>query len=398
MDRLPRRPEHMIQRGGPAKTDIETSLAPGHAPAPGLSRRRMREVCGWLLLGALGVFALACSDPAYPDGMRCSEAQTCPPHQMCDLDGTCRDSSSPAPGADASPSPVEDASPSPPVEDASPSPSVDARPSPIPDAGPDAGERCQEIDIDCGGPQCGRCDDDEPCAQASDCAAGACVDGLCASQASCDVLRQVSPDVPSGTYTIEPEGIEQPFPVYCEMAGDAGWTLVLKIDGEKNTFLYNSAHWTNESDFGSNTDLSLTEAKSPAFRTVLMTQVRVVMRDGGTDRDLAVSFEQPLSTLSTLHALFTGPFRGTNNSRDEWLGLVASGSLQTRCQRQGLNNGATGQALRIGIFGNEQNHCLSCDSFVGIGHSSIASGNVARSDDSGAGGRDTRTFSFVYVR
>lgn len=388
MDLLPRRPEHIIQRGGPAKPDIETSLAPGHAPARGLPRRGMREVCGWLLLGALGVFALACSDPAYPDGMRCSEAQTCPPHQMCDLDGTCRDASSPAPGADARPSPVEDARPS---------PSVDATPSPIPDASPDAGERCQKTDIDCGGPQCGGCADDEPCAQASDCAAGACVDGRCASQASCDVLRQVSPDVPSGTYTIEPEGIEQSFPVYCEMTGDAGWTLVLKIDGEENTFLYNSTHWTNKSNFGSNTDLSLTEAKSPAFWTVPMTQVRVVMRDGGTDRDLAVSFEQPPSTL---HALFAGPFRATNNSRDEWLGLVASGSLQTRCQRQGLNNGATGQALRIGIFGNQEDQCVSCDSLLGIGHSSIASGNVAYEqwDDSGAGGRDTRTFSFVYVR
>lgn len=271
----------------------------------------------------------------------------------------------------------------------------------VPASCTDSTRNGEETDIDCGGPVCGKCDDARLCDQASDCAAGACVDGRCASQVSCDVLRRVSPDVPSGTYTIDPEGNDQPFAVYCEMTGvDEGWTLALKIDGNQGTFVHGSALWTSTDAFGAATDLTLVEAKSPAFSTVAMTQVRVVMREGGVDRNLTAGFNPPPSSPTTLRALFTGSYYPTSNPRSEWLGLVASGSLQTNCQQQGLNTVVAGQALRIGIFGNQEGDCNSCDSFLGIGHTSVASGNIAAAayDNSGAGGRDTRTFSFVFVR
>lgn len=425
----------------------------------------------WLLLGALGSFLGACFEPRYPEGIPCSEARTCPPSQICDVDGICRVSPSPLPVRDAS---------VPQVPDARAPLMSDAQAPVAPDASaPDASERCvgdeqcpdgmscspegaciapacddrrrngtesdidcggicpacttggrcnthddcqsgscadftcvaasctdgiknaEETDIDCGGPACGKCEDARLCNQASDCAAGACVDGRCASQASCDVLRRVSPDAPSGTYTIDPEGTGQPFPVYCDMVGgDEGWTLVLKIDGTQDTFRYDAALWTNTTALGNATDLTASEAKSPAFWTVPMTQVRVVMREAGDDRNMTVSFNPALSNPTTLRALFLGPYYPTNNPRSAWLGLVSSGSLQTNCQQQGLNNTVAGQAMRIGIFGNQEANCLSCDSSLGIGHTSFASGNMAAAayDDSGAGGRATRTFSFVFVR
>jgi hypothetical protein len=168
-------------------------------------------------------------------------------------------------------------------------------------------------------------------------------------------------------------------------------TLGLKVDGNQGTFVHGSALWTSTDALGVATDLTLVEAKSPAFWTVPMTQVRVVMRDRSVDRNLTAGFNPPPGTPTTLRALFVGPYYPTSNPRSAWLGLVSSGSLQTNCQQQGLNAVVAGQALRIGIFGNQEADCNSCDSFLGIGHTSYASGNIAAAayDNSGAGGRDT---------
>ncbi|KAL9980274.1 hypothetical protein ACROYT_G008835 [Oculina patagonica] len=46
--------------------------------------------------------------------------------------------------------------------------------------------------------------------------------------------------------------------VYCHMSdaglgaqcGGGGWTLVMKIDGSKNTFHYDSSYWSDKNDYG----------------------------------------------------------------------------------------------------------------------------------------------------
>ena len=66
-------------------------------------------------------------------------------------------------------------------------------------------------------------------------------------------------------------------------------------------------------------------------------------------------------------------YRSTNLGRDEWKKLVGpQASLQNNCEREGFN--AKGDRrffylskARIGIIGNQENHCNSPDSRIGFG-------------------------------
>ena len=146
-----------------------------------------------LALATMLVLA-GCFNPTYPENLPCSEADTCPPSQQCDLStGICRKQM-------------------PPIDpDARVSEPIDAPVSEPIDAGvPDAVTRCEErgqcqagqvceldrgecvvasctdtaqngneTDIDCGGSDCPRCAAGARCELPSDCLNDACNDGRC---------------------------------------------------------------------------------------------------------------------------------------------------------------------------------------------------------------------------
>ena len=78
---------------------------------------------------------------------------------------------------------------------------------------------------------------------------------------------------------------------------------------------------------------------------------------------------------SSLHSLISdGLYRPTSLGRNTWKSLIGSGSLQPNCNREGFNtkwsythSGLAIRAARIGILGNEQNDCITCDSRIGFG-------------------------------
>jgi len=65
-----------------------------------------------------------------------------------------------------------------------------------------------------------------------------------------------------------------------------------------------------------------------------------------------------------------GQYRATSLGRDTWKSLTGSeASLQPHCNKEGFN-ARTESSLskaRIGILGNEGNHCYRCDSRIGFG-------------------------------
>ena len=66
-----------------------------------------------------------------------------------------------------------------------------------------------------------------------------------------------------------------------------------------------------------------------------------------------------------------GKYRATSLGRNTWKKLIGSrASLQPNCNKEGLNAIGASTAhskARIGIFGNNENECNSCDSRIGFG-------------------------------
>ena len=78
-------------------------------------------------------------------------------------------------------------------------------------------------------------------------------------------------------------------------------------------------------------------------------------------------------TASSLYSLIAdGNYRSTSLGRNRWKALIGSqASLQTNCNREGFNvvsdSGDDWPRARIGIVGNNQNDCYTCDSGIGFG-------------------------------
>lgn len=239
------------------------------------------------------------------------------------------------------------------------------------------------------------------------------VDSSEPAEASCSAIRAKLGTAESGVFRIDPDG-DGPlaaFAVFCEMsADDGGWTLALKADGAKTTFAYDSPLWTNDEVLNpSSTDLSTAEAKFRSFGEVPFTQLRAAMFDGSTMRSLVL--DRPGSSL---RALFAGPAVTTNAGRAKWLSLIADASLQALCNAEGVNQEfISGNKLRIrlGIGGNEQDHCQTVNSFIGFGVTfgdtapcffgvdpGVVVGNAARTTCEAPADRSTQTVGYLFVR
>ena len=77
-------------------------------------------------------------------------------------------------------------------------------------------------------------------------------------------------------------------------------------------------------------------------------------------------------TANSLHSLIAdGQYRNTSLGRDTWKTLIGSeASLQVNCNKEGFSvvSSHSHQAkARIGILGNNENDCGSCDSRIGFG-------------------------------
>ena len=231
---------------------------------------------------------------------------------------------------------------------------------------------------------------------------GSCDSG-CAflSPTSCKELLAECPCSPSGIYEL---GATTTYQAYCEMVADGGgWTLVMKLDGNDPTFEYDAALWTSRRAFSpGQPDFDLNQAKLGSYWTVSFTELRLGMIEGGTTRWLIA----PLSADSLHAAVAPGLPIATGLRRRDWYTLVASGSLQTGCDLEGVNAAIAGGArVRIGMAADEASCGGYGDSYLGFGGISDTcggDGNITTGNVAGCGGddgdRNTATFGYVMVR
>jgi len=75
---------------------------------------------------------------------------------------------------------------------------------------------------------------------------------------------------------------------------------------------------------------------------------------------------------NSLHSLIAdGKYRATSLGRNTWKSLIGTqASLQGKCNKEGFNvvgGSISHSKARVGIIGNDQNDCASCDSRIGLG-------------------------------
>ena len=136
----------------------------------------------------------------------------------------------------------------------------------------------------------------------------------------------------------------------------------------QSTFHYNSGFWSNKEIFnlkGGKTGFDREETKLPTYWTTPFSKICLGMRINQQINFVAVNKE-----ASSLYSLIAdGQYRATSLGRNTWKSLIGSaGSLQQYCNKEGFNAECIADAsARIGILGNEDNHCTSCDSRIGFG-------------------------------
>ena len=121
------------------------------------------------------------------------------------------------------------------------------------------------------------------------------------------------------------------------------------------------------------------ETKLPTYWKTNFTKICLGMKNGEELKFILIN-----KTAESLHSLIAdGEYRNTSLGRDAWKSLLGSnGSLQLNCNKEGFNArtpSAVRPRARIGILGNDQNDCNSCDSRSGFGTApgSNTCGNVA---------------------
>ncbi|XP_062500050.1 uncharacterized protein LOC134177284 [Corticium candelabrum] len=175
----------------------------------------------------------------------------------------------------------------------------------------------------------------------------------------------------NGPYWIKPSASDASYQTFCY--GNEGWSLILKIDGNQQSFTYNSLLWSNKKTFQpNNLDLDDKETKLASYWTLPFTELRLGMKVDGTTRWIIFSY-----TASSLYSLIAdGQYRGTSIGKSKWRSLLPRSSLQRNCNKEGFNvrsyhshYGPIVSRARLGFLANEQNQCESPDSFVGFGTS-----------------------------
>ena len=172
----------------------------------------------------------------------------------------------------------------------------------------------------------------------------------------------------------------------------------------QSTFRYDSSYWTSKSTYNDNSygrvgGLDNRQFKGSTYWRTSFKEICVGMKYNGNLR--AFSFSYPASSLYSLIA--DGNYRQTHLGRYKWKSLISGSSLQRNCEREGFNVHRVDHArARLGFTANEQNHCNSPDSFIGMGtHHWI---NMANAAGNGAccsadnGDKNLKAMGYILIR
>ena len=138
----------------------------------------------------------------------------------------------------------------------------------------------------------------------------------------------------------------------------------------KETFHYISAYWQNKNTFnvdGGKTGFDSRETKLPSYWNTSFSKICLGMNVSNQINFIVIN-----KSANSLYSLIAdGQYRNTSLGRDKWKSVVGpDASLQLTCNKEGINaecTMTTRAKARIGILGNEDGDCDSCNSRIGFG-------------------------------
>ena len=175
----------------------------------------------------------------------------------------------------------------------------------------------------------------------------------------------------------------------------------------QQTFEYSSSLWSNKETFnldGGKTGFDSQETKLPSYWNTSFSKICLGMKINDTDQTKFIVINKQANSLYSLIA--DGQYRNTSLGRDKWKSMIGSNaSLQYNCNKEGFNTVGdnSGQSkARIGIIGNNQDDCVSCDSRIGFGtggrsDNSNSCGNEATLN-SDNGDKHIKTMGYIVVQ
>ena len=170
----------------------------------------------------------------------------------------------------------------------------------------------------------------------------------------------------------------------------------------KDTFHYDSSLWSNLEEYnlpGGITGFDLQETKLPTYWNTSFSKICLGMKIGQQSKFIVINKQ-----ANSLYSLIAdGQFHATSLARNTWKQLIGSqASLQPNCNKEGFNAFCTSTRIRIGILGNNEHDCSTCDSRIGFGAEttpvdSNTCGNVALHGGDN-GDKEIRAMGYILVQ
>ena len=175
----------------------------------------------------------------------------------------------------------------------------------------------------------------------------------------------------------------------------------------QKTFHYSSGFWSNKNSYnlpGGKTGFDDQETKLPTYWNTSFSKICLGMKIGQQIKFIVIN-----KKAASLHSLIAdGKYRATSLGRNTWKKLIGSqASLQTNCNKEGFNAAASRSSFakaRIGILGNNEGECRSCDSKIGFGtggqtdDSNTCGNNAIKGATSDNGERNIKAMGYILVQ